>query len=225
MDGQLLHGNVTLEEFLYAFQSPVDYIERVFADYRCAMMEIETKFRVLDEQFKLLRDGNPIVTIKTRIKNYDSILQKMRRKGYPMTIQSMEDNIQDVAGIRVVCGFVEDIYLLADCFINQDDITMIEFRDYIKFPKESGYRSLHLIVQVPIYTEKGRKNVTVEVQLRTIAMDFWATLEHKMRYKKNVDPRIKESISEELVRCSDISAALDQRMQNVRDKMLSLSDK
>lgn len=225
MDGQLIHGNVTLEEFLYAFQTPIDPIEQLFANYRCAMMEVETRFRVLDEQFKLLRDGNPIVTIKTRIKSYDSILEKMRRKQVPMTIASLENHIQDVAGIRVVCGFEEDIYLLANCLINQDDIILIEKRDYIRHPKASGYRSLHLIAQVPIYREQGRKMMTVEVQLRTIAMDFWATLEHKMRYKKNVDPRIKESISEELVRCSDISAALDKRMQNVRNKMLRLPEK
>ena len=140
-------------------------------------MEIETKFRVLDQEYSLEYDGNPIESIKSRIKSYDSIARKVRRKNIPMTMESLEENIRDIAGVRVVCSFPEDIYELADSFLRQDDITLIEMKDYIKNPKPSGYRSLHLIVQVPIFLQKTKKYVYVEVQLRTIAMDFWASLE------------------------------------------------
>ena len=159
---------------------------RMIRYYRCAIMEIETKFRVLDEEQSLNFDYNPIETIKTRIKSPESIYRKIRKKGLPISIENVENSISDIAGVRVICSFVDDIYRLADSFLKQDDITLIAVKDYIQNPKPSGYRSLHLIVSVPIFLQNEKRNMKVEVQLRTIAMDFWASLEHKIRYKKNL---------------------------------------
>ena len=130
-------------------------------------------------------------------------------------MESVEENIKDIAGVRVICSFPEDIYMLADCLLNQDDIKLIEKKDYIKNPKKSGYRSLHLLIEVPIFLQDEKKSMKVEVQLRTIAMDFWASLEHKLRYKKNIAPEEAEIISKELLECSEISADLDKRMENI----------
>ena len=154
--------------------------------YECAIMEVETKFRVLNHELSLEYDNNPIESIKTRVKSYDSILKKIRRKNIPLNLRAIEDNLKDIAGVRVICSFPDDIYKLAESFLKQDDITLIERKDYIKNPKPSGYRSLHLIVQVPIFLQNEKKMVNVEVQFRTIAMDFWASLDHKMRYKKEL---------------------------------------
>ena len=196
-------------------------VEQFFANYNCAIMEIETKFKVLNEQFSLKYDGNPIESIHSRVKDYDSIIRKVIKKNIPRDLQSIEEKINDIAGVRVVCSFVDDIYRLADCLLRQDDITLIRKKDYIKNPKPTGYRSLHLIVSVPIFLENEKKDVKVEVQLRTIAMDFWASLEHKMRYKKNISPEMLEKLSHELTDCAEISSSLDSRMQNVRNLILA----
>lgn len=187
--------------------------------YRCAMMEIETKFRVLDEEFSLQYDRNPIETIKSRLKSSDSLEKKMKSKKLPFTTESIEENIKDVAGVRVICSFPEDIYSLADCLLRQDDITLIEKKDYIKNPKGNGYRSLHLIVEVPIFLQNEKRAMKVEVQLRTIAMDFWASLEHKLRYKKDLDEEMLKELSKELYECARISANLDQRMEEIRNRI------
>lgn len=185
--------------------------------YQCAIMEVETKFKVLNERFKLSIDRNPIDSIHSRLKSLDSIAQKLKRKGLSMTPETINDNLSDVAGIRIICSFVDDIYMLADCLISQDDITLVRIKDYIKNPKENGYRSLHLIVEVPIFLGDEKRSMKVEVQLRTIAMEFWANLEHQLRYKKNLSLQLLRSTSRELSECARISAALDQRMQAVRD--------
>ena len=174
------------ENVIDLFQRNMMPINQLMSYYRCAIMEVETKFKVLNEQFSLQYDRNPIETIKTRLKSPEGIVKKIKRKDLPFSLQSIEENINDIAGIRVICSFPEDIYLLAECLLKQDDITLIEVKDYIKNPKESGYRSLHLIIEVPIFLENEKKNMKVEVQLRTIAMDFWASLEHKLRYKKDI---------------------------------------
>ena len=158
--------------------------KELMAYYRCAMMEVETKFRVLSENFSLEDDRNPIEAIKTRMKSPESIRNKLERRGLPLTFESIEKNLNDVAGVRVICGFPGDIYRLAEAFISQDDVTLIEKKDYIENPKRNGYRSLHLIVTVPIYLHDEKKLMRVEVQFRTIAMDWWASLEHQIRYKK-----------------------------------------
>lgn len=193
--------------------------QRLMSYYRCAMMEIETKFKVLNDQFSLQYDRNPIEGIKTRLKNPESLLKKLKRKNLPMTIDAVEENICDVAGIRIICSFPEDIYTLADCLLRQDDITLIEKKDYIKNPKPSGYRSLHLIVDVPIFLEDEKKLVKAEVQLRTIAMDFWASLEHKLQYKKEISPDEAAEISESLSECAETICELDNKMEDIKNRI------
>jgi len=187
--------------------------------YRCAMMEIETKFKVLNEEFSLEHDRNPISSIKTRIKSFDSITEKLERKGLPFEVDSVEKYINDVAGIRVICTFPEDVYLLADALLKQDDIMLIRKKDYIAEPKENGYRSLHLIVAVPIYLAHEKRLMKVEIQLRTIAMDFWASLEHQLRYKKDFE--FTQEMADELKLCAEQSAALDLRMEALRKQVNS----
>lgn len=191
----------------------------LMAYYRCAIMEIETKFKVLNEQFSLEYDRNPIETIKSRTKSMESLVKKVRDKKIPPTIEAIEENLNDIAGVRVVCAFPEDIYMLADCFLQQDDIQLIERKDYIKNPKPNGYRSLHLIVSVPIFLKDEKRDMKVEVQLRTIAMDFWASLEHKIRYKKNLKESVQQELANELLYCAQQSADLDYRMQKIRNKL------
>lgn len=211
--------DVITEDFMKMVQQNIMSFNRLMAYYRCAMMEVETKFKVLNEQFSIQYDRNPIETIKTRLKSMDSIAGKLRRKNLPVNIESIEKNLNDVAGIRIICSFPEDIYMLSDCLLQQDDVTLIEKRDYIKNPKPSGYRSLHLIVEIPIFLENEKRFMRTEVQLRTIAMDFWASLEHKLRYKKNISDEESEYLSRELIECAEISAQLDQRMENIRNRM------
>ncbi len=212
-------GQLTLDQFLDICDTQTEPLRELFADYRCAVMEIETKFKVLNQRFSVRYDSNPIESIKTRIKSPESIIRKMYKKGLPMSLESIRENIYDIAGVRVVCSFKEDIYTLAEHFLAQDDITLVQKKDYIENPKAGGYRSLHLIVQVPIFTEKGKKMMYVEVQLRTIAMDFWASLEHKIRYKKNLSDEQLKELSGDLKICADMSAELDMRMQDVHDRL------
>lgn len=185
--------------------------------YKCAMLEIETKFRVLNEQLSLLHERNPIDSIKTRLKSFDSIYGKLKRKNLPININSIENNLNDIAGIKVICGFTDDIYMLCDCLIQQDDIRLIEKKDYIKNPKPNGYRSLHLIVEVPIFLCDEKKLMKVEVQLRTIAMESWANLEHRLRYKKDLSDTVLIKTEKELYECAMISSQLDLKMQNVKN--------
>lgn len=190
--------------------------------YKCAMMEVETKLKVLNEEFSLRFDRNPISSIQTRLKSPVSIEEKLASKNLPMTIQSIEKNLNDIAGVRVICSFLDDIYLLAECLLGQDDITLIEQKDYIAHPKPNGYRSLHLIVQIPIYLQAGKRNMRVEIQLRTIAMDCWATLEHQLRYKKDIADTTQ--ITAELQYCALLSAELDARMDHLRQQIIDESD-
>lgn len=213
---QIVKQSLMSDEFLEMMQRNKKPFDLLMSYYQCAIMEIETKFKVLDEEYSLEYDKNPIEGIKTRIKSYESLMKKIRRKNIPMTLESIEENIRDIAGVRVICAFPEDIYEVADSFLKQDDITLLERKDYIQNPKPSGYRSLHLIVQVPIFLQNEKKPVTVEVQFRTIAMDFWASLEHKMRYKKNIPEEQMKYLQEELYDCAEQSAALDKRMQSIR---------
>ena len=191
---------------------------RLMAYYNSAMMEIETKFRVLNEFLSVTQDHNPIETIKSRLKKPPSIIEKLWRKGLPFTTESIEKNIRDIAGVRVICAFPEDVYLLAEYLLKQDDITLIRVKDYIKSPKKTGYRSLHLIVQVPIFLANEKRMMNVEIQLRTIAMDFWASLEHKMHYKKD-DLKNADEIAEELRVCAAEIEKLDMMMQNIRNRI------
>lgn len=183
----------------------------------CALKEIETKLNVLNDEFSLRHNYNPIESIKTRVKDPMSIIEKMKRKGIPPSIENIENTLNDIAGIRVICSFPEDIYAIAEMLIKQDDIVLISKKDYIANPKPNGYRSLHLIIEIPIFLSKGKKYMKVEVQFRTIAMDFWASLEHKMRYKKDIENA--EDIAQELKLCSEAINAIDYRMQDIRNRI------
>lgn len=195
----------------------VNKMRSLMSCYQCALLEVETKFRVLNEQFSLQHERNPIESIKTRIKSPESIREKLARRNLPMNFSSLESEIYDIAGIRVICSFIDDIYMLADCLLSQDDIKLISRKDYIKNPKENGYRSLHLVVEVPIFLQNEKRLMKVEVQLRTIAMEFWANLEHKLRYKKNLPDDVLALTATELSECAEMSAKLDIKMQNVKN--------
>ena len=198
-------------------KSIVNNMRELMAYYRCAILEVETKFNVLNVQFSLQHERNPIESIKTRLKSPDSIFEKLQRKNLPLTLEAVSNNLNDIAGVRVICSFVDDIYMLADCLIQQDDITLLEKKDYIQTPKENGYRSLHLIVEVPIFLQNEKRNMKVEVQLRTIAMESWANLEHKLRYKKELDNHVALQTSDALTECAAMSALLYTKMQKIRD--------
>ena len=207
---------------LIARKSEIMEQTRPFAElmmrYKCAMLEVKTKFDVLNTQLSLENDRNPLESINCRIKTVASIIEKLNRKGFELSPESIEKNLNDVAGIRVICSFIEDIYLLADRLCSQDDIRLIERKDYIKNPKPNGYRSLHLIVEVPIFLMDEKKFMRVEVQFRTIAMDFWASLEHKLKYKKNIETDLQE-ISAELKTCAEEISRLDNKMQEIHNKI------
>jgi putative GTP pyrophosphokinase len=185
--------------------------------YRCAIREIETKLNVLNDEFSISHERNPFESIKSRVKEPASIVEKMHRRGYELTVENIEAKLNDIAGIRVICSFVEDIYYLADMLAAQDDLEVLQVKDYIKNPKPNGYRSLHLIVEIPIFLSDRKKYMRVEVQFRTIAMDFWASLDHKLKYKKNV--KNPDLIAEELKKCADVISGVDIRMQEIRNMM------
>ena len=212
-----LENIISSDQTLQFAQEMMIRFNRLMSYYKCAMMEIETKFRVLKEEYSLRHDRNPINTIESRLKRMQSIKEKLDRRGVPVSIAAIEEELNDVAGIRVICSFTEDVYTIAETFLKQDDITLIEKKDYIKNPKENGYRSLHLIVAVPIFLENEKRIMKVEVQLRTIAMDCWANLEHQLNYKKDND--FTEKMIKELAECARLSAQLDEKMDELRRKV------
>ncbi len=185
--------------------------------YECALKSMRMRFEVLDEEFSTRYQHNPISFMKTRIKSNPSIVGKMQRRRIPFSIENMERNILDIAGIRIICSYLDDIYALADALLRQDDITLISRKDYIANPKPNGYRSLHLVVSVPVYFADQKKQIPVEVQIRTIAMDFWASLEHQMKYKQNIPDQ--QEIVKRLTSCADRIAALDREMQEIRSQI------
>ncbi len=203
-----------IKDWIMSYAAP---FKELMAYYKCAMMEVETKFRVLSEELSLEYDRNPIETIKTRLKSVESIGDKLTSRNLPVTVESIEKNLNDVAGVRVICGFPSDIYQLAEAFLGQDDITLIEKKDYMACPKPNGYRSLHLVVEIPIFLHDEKKKMKVEVQFRTISMDWWASLEHKIRYKKDV--AVSEEMAEELRDCAESAAFLDQRMERIQKRI------
>lgn len=211
--------NVTSNK-LFSLEEPEEFIEsaypfmKLMMQYQCAMLEVQTKFEVLNRQLSLESDRNPIESISCRIKKPISIIEKLKRKKLDISLRNIEENLHDVAGIRVICSFPKDIYQLADKICSQDDIRLIEKKDYIQTPKENGYRSLHLILEVPVFFADEKKWMQVEVQFRTIAMDFWASIEHKVRYKKDLGPAASD-ISEKLRICAEGIHSLDLQMQEI----------
>ena len=181
--------------------------------YDAAIREVRTKLEILDSEFKVRYARNPIHHIDSRLKSRESIRGKLQRKGLPETIEAAEENLTDIAGIRVICNYVDDIYLVAKLLSRQRDVELVEEKDYIKSPKESGYRSLHLVVRIPVFLSSHSEMVPVEVQIRTIAMDFWASLEHQLRYKS--DQETTAPLRKRLQKCAEISASLDKEMQDI----------
>ena len=192
---------------------------RLMSYYPSAMLEMETKFKVLNIEFSNKFDRNPIESIETRLKKPRSIYEKMNRLGLPISVDAIEKNLNDIAGVRLICSFVDDIYKLADMLAVQDDIYVVQTKDYIKNPKESGYRSLHMIVEVPIFLSNEKRYMRVEVQLRTIAMDFWASLEHKLRYKKDIPAETADAIAKQLQDCAEVVARTDKQMYDIRKQI------
>ncbi|MBX4265812.1 GTP pyrophosphokinase [Clostridium estertheticum] len=194
-------------------EGKIEEIEELIMIYSCAIKEVSTKLEILDYEFKIKGKRNPIEYMKSRVKSPKSIMDKLTRKNLKPSIKVARENFNDIAGIRVVCSFVSDIYKVADMLKRQEDITLIEEKDYIKNPKPNGYRSLHMVLEIPIFFSDHVEPIRVEVQIRTIAMDFWASLEHKLYYKKGEGIAIH--IKNDLKDCADIIAATDIKMQNI----------
>ncbi len=197
----------------------VSELMRLNQIYDAGIKEIRTKLEILDAEFKVKHDHNPIHHIESRLKSPESIVKKAINKDIPVTEKSLQDNIHDIAGIRVICNYVNDCYHVARLLTNQDDIRLIEMKDYIKNPKESGYMSLHLVLEIPIFLSEGPKPIHVEVQIRTIAMDFWASLEHKLKYK--TDNNVPLDIKQELQECAKSISEIDQKMQTIHNRLNS----
>ena len=181
--------------------------------YSAAVREVRTKVEILDEEFRTRYAHNPIHHIDSRLKSPQSMMKKLARKGLPQTLEAAEANLNDIAGIRIVCNYLDDIYRIADLLQRQRDVEFVHRRDYIENPKESGYRSLHLVIRIPVFLSSHTELVPVEVQIRTIAMDFWATLEHQLRYKSNHETT--QQLRRRLQHCAEASAALDREMQDI----------
>ena len=190
--------------------------------YRCTIRELQTKLEVLNDEFSIENKRNPISFIKTRVKKPESIYRKLQKLGYEFSAENIQEQLNDVAGIRVVCAFIDDIYTVADLLASQDDIKVLQIKDYIKNPKPNGYRSYHMIVTVPVYLSDRIVDTKVEIQIRTVAMDFWASLEHKIHYK--FEGNVPEHIQSELIECADMVAALDDKMLSLNEEVLSMNN-
>ena len=186
--------------------------------YTCAIREVKTKLEVLNDELSVKNQRNPIEMIKSRVKKPKSIVEKLQRRGFEISLESMEKNLDDVAGIRIICSFLDDIYEVADMLIRQDDVKVIAVKDYIQNPKPNGYRSYHMIIEIPVFFSDSKKPIRVEVQIRTIAMDFWASLDHQLKYKKSFIDDNGE-ISEELKQCAEVIAGTEVKMLEIRKKI------
>lgn len=201
------------------FASQAFQFQELMMMYNCAIREVRTKLEVLNDELSIRHKRNPINHITSRIKRPLSIIQKLKRYDAPFTVEAVEEYLNDVAGIRVICSFIDDIYAVADMLLQQDDITLIRRKDYIQTPKSNGYRSLHLIVEIPVFFSEQKRNMRVEVQIRTIAMDFWANVDHQLKYKQDVEN--PEKISAQLKECADIIAQTDARMLGIKNQIYS----
>lgn len=203
------------------FESEGVEFDKMMMMYSCAIKEVKTKLQVLNDELSITSKRNPIEFIKTRIKKPDSIATKLKKKGLPLSVEAVRDNLNDVAGVRVICAFIDDIYKVADMLTAQDDVHLIKTKDYIKTPKMNGYRSYHLIIEVPVFFSDHKEQMRVEVQIRTIAMDFWASLEHQLKYKKDI--KDAENIVYELRACADVINRTDFHMQAIRDNIVEIN--
>ncbi|WP_407428460.1 GTP pyrophosphokinase family protein [Treponema sp.] len=194
--------------------------QQIMMVYESAIKQIETKLDILNKENKVSGRRNPIETVKSRVKSPQSIASKLESKKLPINFDSMVENLHDIAGVRVICPYISDIYSVRDILLKQPDITLLEEKDYIKSPKESGYRSLHLVIEIPVYLSESTHNVKVEIQLRTIAMDFWASLEHELRYKTTA--KVPESVRRELFRVAETIAMTDREMEEIALELQNL---
>lgn len=201
--------------------SPVDTWTEVILIYNSALKEIGTKLEILNDEFQHVHRYNPIEHIKSRIKSSESIVKKLRKNGYESTIENMVEHVNDIAGIRVICSFSSDIYRIAEMLSNQNDIKVLAIKDYIKNPKPSGYKSYHMLVTVPIYLSDRIVHAKVEIQIRTVAMDFWASLEHKINYK--FEGKVPQYIKDELVECAHMISDVDARMLNLNEQIQDMN--
>lgn len=208
--------NVPADTKKYFIEQTKEYKEAIMM-YGCAIREVKTKLEVLNDELALKRANSPIEFIKSRIKKPESIAAKLKKEGFEVSIESAMEHLNDIAGIRIVCSFIDDIYALAKMIAKQDDITVIAVKDYINKPKENGYRSYHMIVEIPVFFSDKKQNLRVEIQIRTIAMDFWASLEHQLKYKKNIEE--EDKIISELKECATLISYTDVKMQEIRDKI------
>ncbi len=216
MDWEHYPSSPIFEEMLRDYAQIENY-------YQAAIREINSRLETLDSEFQFKHRHNPIHHIQSRIKTLPSILRKLRAIGCPLSITSAKKNLRDIAGVRVICCYVEDIYQVARLLLSQDDISLIEEKDYIKRPKENGYRSLHIVVDVPVFLSQGKVFIPVEIQIRTVAMDFWATLEHGIRYKSSEE--VPQSIVDELRECADVISRTDDRMEEIFKALRLLSER
>ncbi|SET21695.1 putative GTP pyrophosphokinase [Oceanobacillus limi] len=190
---------------------------RFMVSYKFALQEVNTKLDILKQEFQYIHDYNPIEHVKSRVKSPESILRKVHHKGLDLNLTAIKENIRDIAGVRVTCSFISDIYELSKMIQKQKDITVIECKDYIKNPKPNGYRSLHLIIQIPIFMSDREENIYVEIQIRTIAMDFWASLEHKIYYK--YDKEVPATMLQELKDAAETAKNLDEKMESIHKEV------
>lgn len=187
--------------------------------YSCALREVKTKLEVLNDELSVKNQRNPIEMIKARVKRPLSIIEKLKRRDLPVTIESMMKNLDDIGGIRVICSFIDDIYEISNMLARQDDVRVIAIKDYIRCPKANGYRSYHMIIEVPVFFSNCKQFIRVEVQIRTIAMDFWASLDHQLKYKNHLEDEDSAEIGEELKRCAEVIAETDWKMLDIRQKI------
>ena len=199
----------------------VDSWKEVMLIYTSALKQIETKLEILNDEFQHVHKYNPIEHIKSRVKTSESIVKKLKKNGYESTIENMVEHVNDIAGIRVICSFTSDIFRLADMIQNHKDIRVISVKDYITYPKASGYKSYHMIVTVPVYLSDRIVDTKVEIQIRTVAMDFWASLEHKIHYK--FEGNVPERIKNELIECANMVSDLDARMRTLNEEIKTLA--
>lgn len=215
-------SEVLLESFdvnsSFFLQEIADFKELMMM-YDCAIRETSARFEVLNAELMSKNNHSPISFIKSRLKKTESIVSKLKRRGYAVSVQNVKRCLDDVAGVRIICDFIDDIYEVVGMFQIQDDIRILQVKDYIKNPKPNGYRSLHMIAEMPIFFSNGKVFLKVEIQFRTIAMDFWASLEHQMKYKKEVD--YASMIVNELAECADIINQTDMRMQDINHKIMT----
>ena len=210
-------------EFKPIRNNDVDSWKEVNLIYNSALKEITTKLEILNDEFQHIHRYNPIEHIKSRLKSPESIVKKLKKHGRESTIENMVDYINDIAGVRIICSFTSDIYRIAEMLRNQNDIKVLSIKDYIKTPKPSGYKSYHMIVSIPIFLSDRVADTKVEIQIRTVAMDFWASLEHKINYK--FEGNAPDSIKRELVECSKMVSDLDERMLSLNEEVTKYKEK